>query len=634
MELGIKIPNGYKKSKVGIIPQEWVVQNILDNSILKARIGWQGLTTKEYLNFGNYRLITGTDFYKGRIDWDNCWFVEKERYDQDRNIQIKNEDILITKDGTIGKVAYVEGMNKPATLNSGIFVVRPKNNEYLPKFLFYIFISSYFEEFLRKLQAGSTISHLYQKDFIGFDFTVPPILEQQSIVEALSDIDELIMLLEESIEKKKLIKQGAMQELLTEQKRLSNYDDVWEEKSIGEIAKVYRGASPRPINNPKWFDSRSKVGWVRISDVTASRKYLVYTAQKLSQEGILCSRFIEPNNLIMSICATVGYPVITNIPVCIHDGLVVFDSLKVDIEYMYYQLQFKENQWLKYGQIGSQMNLNTNIINGELIFVPPDLQEQKDIAGVLSDMDNEIDQLENRLSKYKKLKIGMMQDLLTGRIRLNNSSELKANKVIKFETTKDTHFSKVAEESSEYKGHNDSFNEAVILSVITDKFGSEKYPLGSFRRQKLTYLFLRKIKESTEGYMKKAMGPYDHKLKYRIEKIAEKNGYIKKSSFGKGRAYTSDYNIGQAKAYFDKWYRKDILEWLEKFRYFKNNELEVLTTVDMAILELKKDNQNVSIVSVKEIINSNKEWKPKLKKTFFNDFALKTAIDKCKILFR
>jgi type I restriction enzyme S subunit len=194
---------------------EWETVNIAEHSTLKARIGWQGLTTAEYLTSGEYHLITGTDFLDGKVDWEHCFFVDKYRYDQDRNIQVQIGDVLITKDGTIGKIAYVDCLPSNATLNSGVFVVRPKNNKYHSLFFYYVLSSSIFDDFLRQLQAGSTINHLYQKDFVNFTFSAPSIAEQTAIAEILSDMDAEITTLETRREKTSLLKQGMMQELLT-----------------------------------------------------------------------------------------------------------------------------------------------------------------------------------------------------------------------------------------------------------------------------------------------------------------------------------------------------------------------------------------------------------------------------------
>jgi type I restriction enzyme S subunit len=200
--------------------KDWVYMNLGENFTLKARIGWQGLTTSEYLNSGNYRLITGTDFKNGFIDWDNCVFVEKSRFEQDRNIQLKEKDVLVTKDGTIGKIAFVDYLPTPTTLNSGVFVIRPKK-EFDNQFLYYILMSSHFDKFLEKIAAGSTIVHLYQKDFVNFKIPAPiSISEQTRIATILWDMDAEIDALQRKLTKAQQIKQGMMQELLTGRVRL------------------------------------------------------------------------------------------------------------------------------------------------------------------------------------------------------------------------------------------------------------------------------------------------------------------------------------------------------------------------------------------------------------------------------
>lgn len=191
---------------------EWKTLNMSEKSTLKARIGWQGLTTAEYLESGEYYLVTGTDFVDGQIDWSNCCYVAYERYIQDKNIQIRQNDILLTKDGTIGKVSFVDRLPGLTTLNIGVFVIRPKNNAYDPKFFYYVLTSQIFNDFLEKLQAGSTISHLYQKDFVTFSFVAPTNLsEQTAIANILSDMDTEIAALKKRGDKTQNIEQAMMQ---------------------------------------------------------------------------------------------------------------------------------------------------------------------------------------------------------------------------------------------------------------------------------------------------------------------------------------------------------------------------------------------------------------------------------------
>ena len=175
----------------------------------------------EYLRSGYSYLIGGTDFSHGTVSLDNIWYVTKDRYDMDANIQVSENDVLVTKDGTIGKVALVPELGKPATLNSGVFVFRT-NNRLLPTFLFRVLSSSVFREFIDTLSAGSTIKHLYQKDLKNFEFEIPvDKKEQEAIAETLTAMDEEIEALEIERDKMIQIREGAMDDLLTGRVRLS-----------------------------------------------------------------------------------------------------------------------------------------------------------------------------------------------------------------------------------------------------------------------------------------------------------------------------------------------------------------------------------------------------------------------------
>jgi type I restriction enzyme, S subunit len=179
------------------------------------------LTTAEYLASGEVYLVTGTDFQSGYVHWTGCHFVKRQRYVQDPNIQLRNDDVLVTKDGTIGKIALVSNLPGPATLNSGVFVVRPRSEALDPVFFFFLLGSAVFGEFLGQLSAGSTINHLYQKDFVHFTFPAPLRLEeQQAIGTALQSMDEELRELQTRLTKARQIKDGMMQELLTGRIRL------------------------------------------------------------------------------------------------------------------------------------------------------------------------------------------------------------------------------------------------------------------------------------------------------------------------------------------------------------------------------------------------------------------------------
>jgi type I restriction enzyme S subunit len=400
------------RSSIG--QSDWNELSLGESAILKARIGWQGLTTTEYLNTGNYCLITGTDFKNGFIDWNNCVFVEKNRYDQDKNIQVHIGDVLVTKDGTIGKVAYVDKVPKPTTLNSGVFVIRPKNKSFNPKYFYHVLMSNHFADFLSRLTAGSTISHLYQKDFVHFDFPLPPLPEQKAIARVLSDTDNLIQAITQKLAKKRAIKQGAMQQLLTPK-------EGWERVKLDNVIDVNRGGSPRPIHN--YITSSSNgINWIKIGDTSSSSKYITSSKEKIIPEGAINSRKVYIGDFLLSNSMSFGRPYILKIDGCIHDGWLVLQNYQssFDREFLYYTLMSKDifNQYLMKASGSGVLNLNKELVKTVELNKPKSLKEQTHIATILSDMDTEITQIEQKLSKYKLLKQGLMQQLLTGKIRL------------------------------------------------------------------------------------------------------------------------------------------------------------------------------------------------------------------------
>ncbi|MFT8313406.1 MAG: restriction endonuclease subunit S [Clostridium sp.] len=190
-------------SWIGTIPVDWQTNKIKYISTLKGRIGWQGLTSEEYCDEGAF-LITGTDFVNGGINWDTCVHVPMKRWEEAHDIQIENGDLLITKDGTIGKVAIVDGLTAPTSLNSGVLRISTISG-YDRRFLYWVLQSDVFWTWYAIKNAGnSTIQHLYQGDFAEFKYTIPKINEQKIIANFLdkqcSQIDSIIIDLKTQLE--------------------------------------------------------------------------------------------------------------------------------------------------------------------------------------------------------------------------------------------------------------------------------------------------------------------------------------------------------------------------------------------------------------------------------------------------
>lgn len=406
----------FKDTEIGKIPEEWKMYSIGKDCSVKARIGWQGLTTSEYLQTGHYGLITSTDLIEGKVNWDTCVFVSEERYKQDTNIIVKNGDVLVSKDGTIGKVAVVSNLQYPTTLNSGVFVIRTKNEKITQEGLGLVFISPYFKDFIKRLTAGSTIVHLYQKDIVNFTFPIPTLPEQHHIASALTSIDNLISSLGKLIEKKKNIKQGAMQQLLTGKIRLKEFTEPCVYRKISEIATTSSGGTPsRSIPNYYYGD----IKWFTTTELKDN--YLYDSVEHITREALNNSsaKMFSANTILMAMYgATIGKLGVLKEPSTTNQACCAIKCNDIVEIFLFYILLYNRKSIIEKGCGAGQPNISQAIVNELSFLVPPCEKEQQAIANILSKMDNEITALEAKRAKYEVIKQGMMQQLLTGKIRL------------------------------------------------------------------------------------------------------------------------------------------------------------------------------------------------------------------------
>ena len=186
--------------------------------------------------------------------------------------------------------------------------------------------------------------------------------------------------------------------------------DAWEQRELGDLAEIVRGASPRPIQNPKWFDRNSEIGWLRISDVTEQNGRIHFLEQRISEAGQGKTRVLHSSHLLLSIAATVGKPVVNYVPTGVHDGFLIFLNPKFDLEFMFQWLEMFRPQWQKYGQPGSQVNLNSDLVKNQKIFIPS-LGEQKEISSFFTNLDQTIAFQQRKLEKMKSMKSAYLSEM-------------------------------------------------------------------------------------------------------------------------------------------------------------------------------------------------------------------------------
>ncbi|KTF13431.1 restriction endonuclease subunit S [Pseudoalteromonas sp. H105] len=192
--------------------------------------------------------------------------------------------------------------------------------------------------------------------------------------------------------------------------RFKGFSGKWYEKELDELAEIVRGASPRPIEDPKWFDAKSSVGWLRIRDVTEQDGRIHHLKQRISKLGQEKTRVLHEKHLLLSIAASVGKPVVNYVETGVHDGFLIFKKPTFQLEFMYQWLKSFEPKWQQYGQPGSQVNLNSDIVKNQKVNVPVE-PEQTQIGNTFQKLDNLINQHQQKHDKLSSIKKAMLEKM-------------------------------------------------------------------------------------------------------------------------------------------------------------------------------------------------------------------------------
>ncbi len=419
-------PAKFKMTELGPIPTDWEVKRLED--ICSDYAYGTGAEAVEYDGENKYIRITD-------INEDSHLFTPSPLTSPSSFSEghvVKENDLLVTRTGaSVGKTYFYSKADGKLIFAGFLMKANVKNAE--GKFVFYQTLTDAYKKWVLSESARSGQPGINIRQLRTLPIPLPPLPEQHRIAAALSDMDELIGALGKLVEKKRAIKTGAMQRLLTGQTRLPGFGGAefkqtelgpipadWEVKRLGEVATIARGGSPRPIEaylttNP------NGVNWVKIGDVGIDAKYIEKTEERIISGGICKSRMVSPGDFLLSNSMSFGRPYILKISGCIHDGWLVIQNYQrsFDTEFLYYILGSKTvlTQYQSLAAGSSVLNLNKDVVSSVLLPLPP-LPEQRAIAAVLSDMDAEIAALEAEQAKYTRIKSGMMQELLTGRTRL------------------------------------------------------------------------------------------------------------------------------------------------------------------------------------------------------------------------
>ena len=412
------VPPGYKRTEVGVIPEDWEVKALASIGQLLSGAGfpvhYQGLGSGDYPFFKVSDMNTpGNELFMRQA---NHYISEDVRKTLNATL-IPRDSIVFAK---IGAAVFLERKRlllQDSCIDNNMMAFRPTDEDVSLRFLYFVMLQLRFSD----LVATTALPSLSSREIGGVKVAMPPLPEQRAIAEALSDVDGLLAALDKLIAKKRAIKQAAMQQLLTGQSRLPGFSGEWETKRVFELGEIVTGGTPKTSIAKYWG---GKYPWVTPTDISTSRD--MFTSERLlTLEGLEAIRSLPPNSVLVTCIASIGKNAILKVRgACNQQINAIIPNQSNNSVFLYYM--FEANKPFLLANAGTTA---TSIISkaafSELSFSVPSHDEQAAIATVLSDMDAEIAALERRRDKTKQIKHGMMQQLLTGRVRLVDVEEKK-----------------------------------------------------------------------------------------------------------------------------------------------------------------------------------------------------------------
>ena len=408
------IPPGYKQTEVGVIPEDWEVRPLKKISPSQS-VGLVINPSSYFDERGTVPMLVGSNITANRIHWQSAQRISDTNNMAIAASRLATQDLITVRVGEPGVTAVVppelDGCNC-----ASVMIVR-QHQTFDSHWLCYVMNSKIGLEQVKHVQYGTAQKQFNISDAVNFLFPVPTLPEQKVIAEALSDVDLLLGSLEKLIAKKRAIKQAAMQSLLTSKIRLPGFSGEWAVKRLGDVAVMGSGGTP-PSSVPEHYDG--DIPWVSISDMTKGGKVIVSTDRNLTHSGFANSaaQMFSKGTVLYAMYASLGECSIAGIELCSSQAILgIRPGDGLNNEFLYYFLISLKPVVKSMGQQGTQANLNKGMVQ-DFHFRSPRPPEQTAITTVLSDMDAEVAALERRRDKTRAIKQGMMQQLLTGRVRL------------------------------------------------------------------------------------------------------------------------------------------------------------------------------------------------------------------------
>ena len=411
------IPIGYKQTEVGVIPEDWVLIKLGSFGAFSKGRG----ITKSEANSGHIPSIRYGEIYTYHDDVVRSYNSHISSQVAESSKMLRKGDILFAGSGEtreeIGKcVVFIDEIEAYAGGDVVIFSPRSENSTYLA----YTLNSFQVSQQKSKLGQGDAVVHIYSSELSGVLIPIPPSEEEQKIIaDIITDSDSQIQALENLISKKRNLKKGTMQKLLTGRARLPGFTEKWILKRVSNFGTIVTGSTPL-THKPEFWGGN--IPWITPTDIT-NRSEIFTSERQITIEGLDSIRILPENSVLVTCIASIGKNIILRkLGSCNQQINAIIPNQKYSTEFLYFLFENNKSFMIGNAGITATMIISKTDFEKFTFLVPNSLEEQQAIAEILSDMDAEIFTLEQRLEKTKAIKQGMMQQLLTGRIRLVDPS--------------------------------------------------------------------------------------------------------------------------------------------------------------------------------------------------------------------
>lgn len=407
-----RLPEGYKLTEEGRIPGDWRTKKLGELASFRTGPFGSALHKSDYADDG-IPVINPMHIIDGQILPTRTMTITESAAAKLADFRLAAGEVIIGRRGEMGRSAVVRESQIGWLCGTGSMIVRPLSG-LDAEFLQRVLSSPAAISSIESSSVGSTMINLNQSILSNLTVQIPPIKEQRAIAAALSDADALLAKLDQLIAKKIDLKQAAMQQLLTGKIRLSGFSEEWEIELVSEFGDIITGGTPSTENKEFWGD---EYPWITPTDITSKRD--MFTSERqLTQKGLNSIRMLPPNTVLVTCIASIGKnSVLKRVGGCNQQINAIVPNERHNAEFLYYLFEFSKHYLLANAGI-TATSILSKVSFGEMKFKVPLIAEQTAIAAILSDMDAEIAVLEARRDKTRALKQGMMQELLTGRIRL------------------------------------------------------------------------------------------------------------------------------------------------------------------------------------------------------------------------